>query len=673
MRRLRALWALLALALPVRATAQLSPGPLARAHAALEGATNCVKCHGLRHEPMAQLCLDCHREVKWSMDAGRGLHAREARDPRTSCATCHPDHAGTDFALIAWKEGSVARFDHQRAGWALGGKHATLACEKCHRPELRTSPAAALVPGRRAPGWIGLDTDCASCHRTDDPHGGALGLRCESCHTVDGWSPATRFEHSRSRYPLTGKHLNVPCDKCHLASRLPLRTDSSGKRLPLFRPVPFAECSSCHADPHGGRLSPKCSSCHTTQGFAAIDRGGFNHAATRYPLLGSHRTVACEGCHGLKMATPKPQFATCAGCHADPHAGAATLDGKAVDCAACHQVAGFVKSTFTVDQHQGTGFALAGKHLQVSCTACHTPAPLAQGAKPGSNVRFRAPPGGCAGCHADAHGGQLARLPGGNACARCHTDAGWQAVGFPAADHATLGWVLDGRHAQVACRACHGLTRPGLPPPANLPHGTASVLFAIRDTACAACHFDPHLGRFATRGTLPIPGGCSACHTTAAFRPSSMDVIRHALVGFPLEGAHRAAPCVACHTAMGPRPATGTLLRSTPAPAPLLLVAEKGTTCSACHASPHADQFRGRKGGDACESCHGPDSFRPATRFNHDRDATFALTGAHEHVACAACHKPSTAPDGAATVRYRPLSTKCESCHAKRPAAGGGR
>jgi hypothetical protein len=84
--------------------------------------------------------------------------------------------------------------------------------------------------------------------------------------------------------------------------------------------------------------------------------------------------------------------------------------------------------------------------------------------------------------------------------------------------------------------------------------------------------------------------------------------------------------------------------------------------CVSCHTDPHGDQFAKRRSSGGCESCHGLDSFVPAARFDHDRDASFALTGAHAKVACAACHKP---PPGAprASIDYRGLSPKCESCH----------
>jgi len=54
---------LASLSLPLRVAAQISPGPLARPHRTLEGAQNCVSCHGLKRQPMTQGCLSRHLEI----------------------------------------------------------------------------------------------------------------------------------------------------------------------------------------------------------------------------------------------------------------------------------------------------------------------------------------------------------------------------------------------------------------------------------------------------------------------------------------------------------------------------------------------------------------------------------------------------------------------------------
>ena len=80
-----------------RARAQISPGPLSRAHQSLEGPLNCLKCHAGKAEALEKACLECHKPIATLQALKRGLHAtiREQK-----CATCHPEHAGRDFSLI---------------------------------------------------------------------------------------------------------------------------------------------------------------------------------------------------------------------------------------------------------------------------------------------------------------------------------------------------------------------------------------------------------------------------------------------------------------------------------------------------------------------------------------------------------------------------------------------
>jgi Cytochrome c7 and related cytochrome c len=647
------------LALPTLAAGQISPGPLARAHHDLEGPTNCAQCHGLHREPMDQMCLACHKEIGWLLDHHQGYHARVVTVEKKECSSCHPDHAGQHFDLIAWPGGARDRFDHRLAGWVLEGKHAEATCEDCHTLKFRVGPAAALSKRTGSPGWVGLETDCVSCHRADDVHKGALGQSCDRCHDSKGWKPAPKFDHDSSAFPLTGKHVDVACDKCHLAPSLGITPDAKGKLIPRFKPLAFKVCTDCHANPHGTTMAGRCVDCHTTRGWKAIEQTHFNHAATRYPLLGKHATVACDRCHGPNLKIKDPPFATCTGCHQDPHAGQAVVEREPADCAACHTVQGFTPSTFTVAQHASTGYPLTGKHATVKCAACHTTT--------GKVTRLAMAFAKCADCHADQHGGQLASRPGQGSCEACHTDAGWTPSTFSLAAHAKLRLALDGRHAKIACAACHGVDRTGLPP---LPkraaaYGPARVVLQVPETECQQCHVDPHGGRFATGGASPMTGGCRACHTTTDFRPSTVDVDAHARFSFALDGAHRATPCVACHAEMRAVPAASTLIAAARGVPKLPFDQRRATDCRSCHEkdTPHGTQFAARKDGGACGSCHDAASFTPASRFDHDRDAAFPLAGAHAKVPCASCHKTQSGANGKPFVVYRPVSTACASCH----------
>jgi hypothetical protein len=565
-------------------TAQISPGPLAAPHRQLEGALQCAACHGggrERKEQMNARCLACHKEIVWLVDRGRGFHGG-VKDQR--CATCHPDHAGREFALVNWPGGDPQRFDHDSAGWPLDGSHQTTKCLDCHKPAFRVSRAAKLSE-RRGPawGWIGLERTCVSCHE----------------------------------------------------------------------------------DIHRGRLGTACADCHTTTDFKTIARGKFDHEHTRYPLRGRHRAVACEKCHDFSggKVVSSPRFANCTDCHTDAHAGTATLAGRSVDCASCHVVDDWRPATYTVAQHRNTRYPLEGKHQQVKCADCHvTNPPGVPAARLGTaGVVMRPVATKCRDCHGEDHGSQLASRPDSGACSVCHTVAGWTPSTFTASRHETLHLKLEGRHAEIACAACHGPDRRGLPTlPAAQALGKAGVAFKLKEIECAACHVDPHDGRYPR---------CADCHAVRSFRPSTVDIATHKRYTFALDGAHAAVACVECHGEMKHPAATSSLVLARWV-FPRLLFAAPKNGCQGCHENPHGTQFAARMEREGCEVCHGTDVFRPATHFDHNRDATFALKGAHENVPCDRCHISTRRPDGTTVVIYRPVSGKCEACHGEKVRRG---
>lgn len=551
--------------------AQVSPGPLSKAHASLEGNLECTKCHGKGSGEMDRKCMACHGEIASLVANHRGFHGREASH---DCAHCHPDHGGRDFALIAWPDKSPEKFDHARTGWALRGKHAAVACKTCHtRAHLGPEMAALVEVKSRDTVWVGIDSSCRTCH--EDIHRGALGDNCASCHNEKAWRPVPGFDHAKTSFPLTGLHAKVACAKCHEAPGLKLAHDARGAVIPLYKPLPHGECNACHADPHKGSFGTTCSSCHSTAGFKVIRKGRFDHDKTRYPLRGRHAALACEKCHDEKTAWgKKPPFATCGGCHKDPHAGQAMAAGKATDCAACHTVSGFKPSTFSVEEHAKTRFPLDGAHASTKCMDCH-------GLKPA------------------------------------------------------------GTAAQVAAAV-----------------GRAKVWFHPAHERCTDCHRDPHGGRFSPGGERARAKDCRACHTMEHFRPSTFDAAQHDEARFKLEGAHRAIPCGACHADLA------AAASAKPGRHVALTLKIDARSCRDCHQSPHGTQFDSRKDKGACDACHDIESFRPASRFDHRRLNAFPLEGAHLRVACGKCHPTVKTSGGKKMTLYRPLSSRCESCHA---------
>lgn len=646
--------------------AQISPGDLSSAHSEMDRVQGCLECHG--RDSMDEACLSCHREIAWLVARDRGLHGREGR---RDCASCHPDHGGRDFELIEWEESGPERFDHRRSGWPLRGKHAETRCRACHQAELRVSPALQLRRGADGEAdWIGLETACLFCH--EDSHRGALGEDCLRCHGERGWKPAIRFDHSQTRFALGGKHAEVGCEKCHQAPHLELARDDRGQTLPLYRPLPHEDCRSCHRDPHQGRLGAACASCHTVQGFREVDERTFDHARTRYPLGGAHARVQCARCHDPVRAWGKrPSFERCDGCHRDVHAGQATLQGRKADCEACHRVEGFRPTTYGIEEHRNAAYPLEGRHREVACGACHpkNPPGVSGSILGASGVLLRRAHALCRDCHGDDHAGQLEHREHRGACETCHRVEAWRPSLFTAVQHAELSLSLEGRHAEIACAACHGPERGGLPPlPGPELVGRARVLLDMRGATCVTCHVDPHRSRFSPGGARAKADGCLSCHDHRRFRPAAVDVATHGALGYELRGAHRAVPCLSCHDELRSPVADSSLLLARQR-VPALPFSENRETCAQCHDDPHRAQFALRTDGGACEACHGEAAFRPADRFDHDLQSAFPLEGAHGRVACSRCHPAERDPEGRSFVRYRPLPSRCESCHGNRALA----
>src|SRR5262249_28327332 len=153
-------------------------------------------------------------------------------------------------------------FDHKQTGYTLEGKHAGLACNKCHTAE-HIAPAAkvAIKIKDLNKTFLGLSPGCVTCHQ--DKHQGRLGTDCLQCHSYNDWKTVNvgKFDHSKTRYPLTGSHAQVSCQKCHTPG---------ANNQPRYAGIPFGKCSDCHSDPHHGSFAQTCQSCHNTSGWKKV-------------------------------------------------------------------------------------------------------------------------------------------------------------------------------------------------------------------------------------------------------------------------------------------------------------------------------------------------------------------------------------------------------------------
>jgi hypothetical protein len=516
------------LLVPTSTTAQIiSPGRLSAPHAELSGITNCTKCHELGTAGISDdRCLACHEPLATRIREGQGFHASDSASVR--CATCHRDHFGEDFELVRFDSLS---FEHNSIGYPLEGAHADAECASCHTPSLiadRGVLAFEWKEGGLDRTFLGLPTDCTSCHREDDPHAGQFpGTECSTCHAEEEWEEAPGFDHGGARYPLTGLHASLNCASCHQPLEMP------GAEAPVVRyaPLPFGECASCHQDPHAGAMEGTCATCHSTSGWNRVDlsavEGRFEHASTGFALQGAHDRAACASCHdpratrsptldleflaaSTRSAFPTPDAVECVSCHIDVHQGALADAPGGPACSSCHGQEQWLPAAYGLSRHNTESrFALEGAHLTVACESCHR-------AIDGGLVLQMAFES-CTSCHQedDPHGGQFAGL----GCEGCHTVDSFLLSEF---DHA---------EPLAACTSCH------------------------QDD-------DPHSGQFAGQG-------CEGCHTVDSFLITAFD---HTGTDFPLEGGHEGVDCAACHRSVE-GPAGTAFVRYSPLE----------STCVACH------------------------------------------------------------------------------------------
>lgn len=360
----------------------------------------CINCHRTDFfattEPnhvdagYSMVCIDCHdiNAFDWSADnilhdffpleKGHAIDCRECHTNGTfsaiptDCFSCHQ----MDFE-------ATINPDHQASNFSTD-------CASCHTLDLDWMPAEyrqhdndyfPIYSGEHAGEW----SDCIECHpnpanysvfvcttchgksETDGEHDdvGAYIYEsgaCLACHpNGDGEG---NFDHNNTNFPLTGAHVSVDCNQCHMNGYAGTPTD----------------CAACHTmdfeqtnEPDHQQLgfSMDCVSCHTTNPnwmpatFADHDN--------YYVLRGAHKQVSCSECHNSTYTnTPT----TCVGCHQDdynntnspPHASS----GFSTNCQDCHSETAWEPANF---DHDSEYFPIyTGNHAGEwsQCIECHT-------------------------------------------------------------------------------------------------------------------------------------------------------------------------------------------------------------------------------------------------------------------------------------------------------------
>lgn len=596
---------------------------------------DCQGCHNANYQqttrPNHQLvgftkfCEDCHNTNAWqpveripsSIDHDKTRFPLLGKHLQTPCEDCHvnkvfggtlsrcfdcheknyraamnPDHVSGIFSqdclachsMEGWKPAS---FDHSATAFPLSGKHTTATCEACH------------VAGNYQLKYTG----CFSCHepdfnRTLNPNhvSGQFPQDCSSCHSVDSWIPAT-LDHAKTRFPLQGAHNAVPCGDCH--------TNGRYVNLPM-------DCFSCHQkdfdgaklpDHASGGFSHDCTTCHSPNAWKPAT---FDHALTRFPLLGKHTVVRCEECHINGKYTNMQT--DCWDCHRQDYEQVAlpshTQGQFPNDCRTCHSADGWKPSSFS---HEATRFPLHGAHRSLDCQQCHV------------GGKYSSMPSDCWSCHEAKY--RNVATPDHVAgkfnqdCTICHNDAAWKPTNL---DHSKTRFPLTGLHQNVACEQCHINGQYGVTLPTN----------------CYDCHqTDFNRVTNPDHRTAQLPHDCTRCHTTAGWKPATFD---HAATAFPLSGAHLTVACGDCHL-------NGNYQL-------------KYTNCLQCHQTDfdrttnpdhNASQFNPN-----CLDCHTTTAWKPST-FDHAA-TKFPLQGAHAVQPCQACHV-----SGNYNLKY----TDCYQCH----------
>ncbi len=490
--------------------AQFSPGELSKGHANLEGTSNCTKCHTPGSKVSSQKCLDCHKEIKTSIDTKKGFHGT-AEVGTKECITCHIEHKGKEFQIAKINKKT---FDHSKMGFELKGVHAKKDCNACHNAKFIADPDLK----KRNFTYRGLSSNCLNCH--SDYHQGKLSSKCSECHSFETFKnpKVVGFDHNKTKFPLKGKHSAVKCITCH-------KTEiANGKPVQNFKNLQFKSCTPCHKDVHESKFGNDCQKCHTEESFHIIKKvSTFNHDKTNFPLIGKHNAVACKSCHKTEHMTDPIKHDKCSDCHTDYHKGDFVKKGVSTpDCNICHTNDGFTPSTFTIAKHNKTKFKLEGAHMATNCTACHK--------KDNKVWSFKNMGSKCVDCHKNEHKGFMDdKFMPNEDCTICHTVKSWKVEKF---DHDKTGFKLEGAHTKNSCGECHYKKNIA---------GVRIQKFESLTQECSQCHTDKHFGQFAENGKTT----CLKCHGFDSWTKSKFD---HNTSRFKLEGAHKKVLCVKCHT-----------------------------------------------------------------------------------------------------------------------------
>ena len=456
--------------------------PLTNGHANV----SCESCHVGGNYNLQIVATDCGHAgchlTTWQQTTNPAHTAAPTVFPIATCSNCHN--------TVSWQN---ANFNHATTGFPLANSHQMApagkvnACTDCHINNNYNLTTQA--------------TDCgnAGCHLNTNYGGGWQGTttpvhaqagsvfavaNCSSCHNTVSFLTAT-FDHSATGFPLTGSHQLAPagrvnaCSDCHISNNYALTigpTDCGNSQCHL---TTWQQTNNpTHSAAGAPFAAANCSTCHNPTLWTNVV---FNHAATGWPLTGSHqlapagKVVACTDCHTGNNYNLTAANTDCYGCHQTAWLSTTKMAGSIPNhvtagfstsmCSACHDTVLWSDGKF---DHSTTGFPLQGPHMLPPRTAV-----------------------------TGAIGAMV------NACTDCHIGGNYTA-GYPTTD----------------CYGCHQTYYTNAQTyAASVPnHVTANY-----PTACISCHTTyvttAWLGAVFTHTAFRIPhhgSVCSDCHTVAS-------------------------------------------------------------------------------------------------------------------------------------------------------------
>ncbi len=260
---------------------QVTRYPLVGMHVSVD----CELCHTNKNRfklaSSYDQCSDCHP------DNHKGIFLKPDRD--NSCDQCH--------SVRGFFPPLFGVIEHRNTRFAIDGAHLAQPCIFCH--EKNEEPVYQWEP-----------LACESCHTTI--HGEQFsryqegGNWCESCHKTSDWVDLS-FDHASTLFPLTGKHTELTCSKCHTTNSDIVQYEAMD-----------TSCNSCHTDVHSNQFEKRlCADCHSTQTWQLPD---FDHfSLTEFPLDGQHENLNCGQCHKFESVINtirfKPIDHKCQDCH----------------------------------------------------------------------------------------------------------------------------------------------------------------------------------------------------------------------------------------------------------------------------------------------------------------------------------------------------------------------